>query len=253
MAPQFLDIHLEGMDDNGEKLRRIIDEGVPVAVSVCPETFRRGGYYSRKYPYLPKFVDLITEIVSREGSILGQQGNKHKCAHRHVWADKWHENHCLWGKSLDKDDQRDFMEIGRDTLVELFGKKPELYAPPNHQFDANSILAAQEMGYVFFAERALGIAEPYILDGLIMLPESKLVNLGNVKYMHYDEINDNSATFENCLASAGRFDELNPSITFRHSQNMHLTWVMKRAKDIKNFPKKLLARAASGLNDALMH
>ncbi|MEK6936291.1 MAG: DUF2334 domain-containing protein [Nanoarchaeota archaeon] len=239
MAQKFLDIHLEGMDDNGEKLKRILDENIPVTISVCPKTFRENGIYSKQYPYLLKHVDLVGKIVSREGNILGQQGNMHKCKYEHKFVDCWHENFCLYGKNLSENEQRDLMEKGRETLVKLW-KSPEMYVPPNHQFDLTTLKVAIDIGYRYFAERGIKINVPYKLGNgrLVVLPETKFSENGNIKYIHYDEIKKNKDYFENIIKHLNSFNNIEtfPANAELCVKNMLSINRHKILRDIIKFP-----------------
>lgn len=265
MTKKFLDIHLEGMDDNGEKLKRILDENIPIAISVCPETLREGGIYSKQYPYLPKFIDLIGKIVSRRGDILGQQGNIHKCKYKHRFADPWHENYCLYNKPLSADEQRDLMEKGRETLVKLLGKSPEMYVPPNHLFDFITLKIANEMRYPFFIIKGVKTDEPLLYENddinTLVLPERKISEKGYFHYIHYDEIKKNPEDFEKVVRNARSFHNIGIDFSMHEKyfgefydpnlkqlnkdlkiirKNSTATIIRKLLRDIKNLPTKIL-------------
>jgi len=264
MTKKFLDIHLEGMDDNGEKLKRILDEGIPVAISICPETLRENGIYSKQYPYLLKFINLIGEVVSKSGNILGQQGNMHKCKYNHRFADPWHENYCLYNKSLNAEEQRELMEKGKETLVKLLGKSPEMYVPPNHQFDFITLKIANEMEYPFFIIKGVKTNEPLLYENndvnTLVLPERKISENGYFHYIHYDEIKNNHEAFENVVKNARSFQNIGIDFSMHekyfekpygvnHKQlnedlkiirkNGTATIIRKLLRDIKNFPTKI--------------
>lgn len=244
---KLLDIHLEGMDDSGEKLKRIIDENILCAISICPETLRERGIYSKQYPYLPKRLDLIGEVVSKSGNILGQQGNMHKCKYSHRFADPWHENYCLYNKSLSEDEQRDLMEKGRETLIKLLGKTPELYAPPNHMFDLTTLKVAIDMGYGYFAERGIKVDMPYKLGNgrLIVLPETKFSEKGDIKYIHYDGIEKNKRYFEEIIRNLEPFsktikiEEASPEA---RTENLVAIRKKKFLRDVIKFPERILTK-----------
>jgi len=243
---KHLNIHLEGMDDNGEKLKEILDQDMPVAISIAPETFRKEGIYKNQYPYLLRYTDLIGEIVSRNGSVLGQQGNLHKCKYPHRFADPWHENFCLYGKDLTGDEQRELMGKGKETLLKLFGKSPELYVPPNHMFDLTTIKVAGDMDYDFFAERGIVLNEPYKMGGMIILPETKFSELGDIKYVHYDEIEKNRNYFEAIMKKSG-FSSLDSIETREVSPELctdNLIKIRRRKflRDFIKFPKRILKK-----------
>jgi len=262
---KFLDIHLEGMDDAGEKLKRILEENIPVAISVCPGTLRERGIYSEQYPYLPKHLDLIGEVVSRRGNILGQQGNMHKCKHAHRFVDPWHENYCLYHRPISTEEQRELMEKGKETLIKLLGKSPEMYAPPNHLWDFITLKIANVMQYPFFAIRGVKTNEPllYERDGVntLVLPEVKINENGHFHYIHYDEIEKNQEAFEGVLKNArsfrnigidfsmrekyfGKSYKINPKPLARDLETIRKNGtaiiIKKLWRDIKNFPRRVL-------------
>jgi len=242
---KFLDIHLEAMDDEGEKLKRIIDENIPCAISLCPETLRKKGLYSKQYPYLPKYIDLIGEIVSREGSILGQQGNLHKCRYEHRFTDPWHENFCPYNE-VSMEEQRELMLKGRQTLVMLFGKYPEMYVPPNHLFDSATLVIAERMDYSFFAERGIKNTEPYLYKRMIILPETKLDETGDIKYVHYDEIGRNKKAFEEVVKKACGFSineiKIKWVVNDLIEANRRAVIRKKKLRDLIKFPKRILEK-----------
>ncbi len=268
MKNQYLNIHLEGMDDNGEKLKRILDENTPCAISIAPETLRKGGIYGKQYPYLPGFVDLIGEVVNKPGNILGQQGNIHKCKHKHTIVGPYHENSCLYNKSLSIDEQREIMQKGSATLLKLLGKKPEMYVPPNHQFDFETLNAACEEKYPFFAIRGLKVLDPLLYKinashghNLLVVPEVKLGQQGNFFYTHYDGIEKNKQAFEEVIKNANSFHCIGVDFSMNDKyfrgyksinvyqlikdldaieKNMKATNRKKLLRDIRNLPGKIL-------------
>ena len=79
-----------------EKLRRILNEDIPCAISVVPETLRENGRYSSQDFSLSKYIDLVAEVVNKPGNILGQQGNMQRCKYSYRFTDPLQENFCLW-------------------------------------------------------------------------------------------------------------------------------------------------------------
>lgn len=265
MKKQYLNIHLEGMDDNGEKLQRILEEDIPCAISIAPETLREGGIYSEQYHYLPGFIDLIAKIVNKPGNILGQQGNIHKCKHKHKLVDPWHENSCLYNKQLSVYEQGEIMQKGRETLVKLLGKKPEMYVPPNHQFDFATLASACKEGYPLFSIRGLKVLDPLLhnlyAQNLLVVPEVKLGQQGHFFYIHYDGIEKNRQAFEEVIKNANSFHCIGVDFSmhdkyFRgykllnvHQLNKDLDIIKKNMRainkrkflrDIKNLPRRIL-------------
>ena len=268
MERKYLNIHLEGMDDNGEKLKRILDENIPCAISIAPETLRKNGIYSKQYPYLLKHIDLIAKIVNQPGNILGQQGNIHKCKYKHRIVDSWHENFCLWNKPLEIYEQAEIMQKGRETLVKLLGKKPEMYLPPNHQCDFRTLDVACKEEYPFFAIRGLKVLDPLLYkisvfhpNNLLVIPEVKLGQQGSFFYTHYDKIEKNQEDFEKLIKNVRSFQNVGVDFSMQKAyffstrvgpivdsirlnrdydvieKNMKATNRKKLLRDITKFPK----------------
>ncbi len=223
---QQLDIHLEGMDDKGEKLKLALDLGIPCAISTAPYTLREGWYNDC-------VLGLVEAIVKNNG-IAGQQGNYHKCLYPHRIADPWHENHCLYNPPVSFEKQLELMEKGKETIVEYFGVRPNLYVPPNHQFDETTLSVAESMGYNFFAEAGIINSFPYQRGRMIVLPETKIWQNGNICYIHYDEIRD-MKKFEALLKRVSPFSEIKSKEVSRAmiDVNRNALRAIKYARDIK--------------------
>jgi len=269
---KYINIHLEAMDDDGEKLRRIFDENIPCAISIAPETLRENGIYSHRQEYskLSKYLDLISRIVNKNGNILGQQGNMHKCKYKHRFTDSWHENHCPWEDSLSKEEQKELMEDGKKTLEKYLGKAPELYVAPNHLDDFTTMDIACNMEYPIYAIRGIRVLKPlvhkaniYSSRHILVVPEVKINEEGYFYYIHYDEIEKNQTAFDEIAKNTGSFHEV--GIVFRmagkyflangkintseldkdyNSIEKNRAAVLRRKiwRDIKNFPGKFVGR-----------
>lgn len=256
-----LDVHLEAMpevEDPDKDLKEILRIGFPITISVSPHDLgvEGGGIICQ---YSPGTLELVKEIVKRPGSVLGQQGYWHKCKHPHRFVDKWHENHCLWewlrwvDERITKQEQGELMERGRDKLHEVFDVVPELYVPPNHLFNADTLEVAEQKGYKFFADRdCIGLG-PYKHGGLIILPETKVafvakeIMLGTkdkpeVAYIHYDRIGRFRDAYTFVTAHIDSVESLvlgevsKSDIWF----NRALKNTRKIARDLVKFPGRLL-------------
>ena len=115
-----LNIHLEGIErdrfkdqDIIARLREISERGLPVALSLPPFLEQ---YWLEKCPEL---IELVKHLVTKKQSVLGQQGNLHKCKYPHKHVDPWHENYCLWRKHLPAEEQKDLMERGRRAIRKI--------------------------------------------------------------------------------------------------------------------------------------
>lgn len=198
LVKMFLDIHLEYCDDKGEKLRKIIELGKPFSISVVPvlllpehEVFKKG-IYPFDYYYPKEIVDILKEFSKNPNVVFGQQGYLHycqECFKRKEKRDPWHENTCLYNRRKIVEEQKKFMEEGKKVIENILRVSPVLYIPPNHQFDKNSKIAAEELGFKFFAIRKILNVQPYKERNLIILPEREgLEEKGEIIYDHYDKI-----------------------------------------------------------------
>ncbi len=185
-----MNIHLETFDE--ESFRRVeeLAKKGPIAVSITPSHITRIKDYQ---------VTRLKEILSREGYVLGQQGLNHKCTKCQDYhfeekdnkivrpgIDPWHENYCLWFGQISSKDQKRFMNEGRKKLKALLGIEPQLYVPPNHYFDINTVKIASKMGYKWLTDRALLPLKPYSLEGLIIVPEGEPEIGADQVYIHAD-------------------------------------------------------------------
>ncbi len=230
----ILDIHLEGIDTRGEKqrtkeLEEILQQNVPVAISIAP-------FSLPEHWYSPETLELVRAIVQREGSHLGQQGLNHKCYHEHKLVDPWHENVCLWKPSPSAQQQRELMQKGKALLEDTFGIPVTLYVPPNHLFNTDTIDIASELGYRFFADKSIIPLSPYSQKNMIVVPETKISTPNRpAYYIHYDEIPANRGCYEKILAEASSLDVLKPQTPRRLeiTANTRLKHLIKRLRDIK--------------------
>lgn len=186
-----LNIHLETFDkESFDRLESLASKG-PIAISIAPYQV------SRMSPYQ---IEKLRQILSQEGYVLGQQGLNHKCTkcaefHREktgkevtkAGIDPWHENYCLWFGQISAKEQEEFMKEGRKQLKEIFLKEPELYVPPNHYFDLTTVKVAKKLGYKWLSDRALLPLRRYLLEKIIIIPESEPeISKNNQFYIHAD-------------------------------------------------------------------
>lgn len=260
-----LNIHLEGIEQERFKdgnvtgiFEEILKRKIPVAISLPPHM---KNYWIKKNS---KIIDLVKEILSREENILGQQGLNHQCKHKHVFADKWHENFCLWhSKGIGAEEQKRFMEEGLGRLTRLVGKKPELYVPPNHQFDYSTLIAANCMGYKFFSDQAVIPIRAHefqqfaVFGKMLIVPEGNLfrseIEGRNAVYIHYDQIDSlrekyGEAVYDVIIDSATSMRSLKPQEVSERDKrkNRYSKYFRKYARDIKGSPKRFLRYLKSG-------
>lgn len=246
-----MDIHLEGIEktsfENGDVLHlleEISDRKISVALSLPPWM---EDYWKENNA---EVIKQVRKIVRIPGNVLGQQGNTHKCRKGHVCVDEWHENRCPYGGSPRKEEQRELMETGRQRLIDLIGVSPQLYVPPNHLFNHNTLEAASEMGYKFFAVKAVIPLQPYRFGNLIVIPERDLTKgqlNGAAAYIHYDEIDANKDHYREAVRRASPLDKVrpefvNPDKIFLNN-SLVLGWKVMR--DVIKLPKRLKKMKAS--------
>ncbi|MFH1290561.1 MAG: DUF2334 domain-containing protein [Nanoarchaeota archaeon] len=240
-----IDIHLEGIErrnflrsDRTRLLREILYRNVPVVLSLPPWM---EDYWNRKDS---KVIDLVSEIVSRDGNVLGQQGNTHKCPREHVLVDPWHENYCIWRGGLSEEQQRELMETGRERLEKLIGVKPMLYVPPNHQSDWTTLRVANKMGYWYMVDKAMIPLRPYASGNLIVVPEGDLRRedmRSAATYIHYDEIDRHRVYYSEAVRAAQPVAEIEaqPVSGLRIAINSALKYSSKAARDIVRMPGRV--------------
>jgi len=240
-----LDIHAEGIDSEkfiqGDRLHIVkstIERGIPGIWSVPPFMLGRTEDYKGWKNIDLEFVYNLGEAMRVEGSHLGQQGLDHKCQYFHTVADPWHENACLWNKALSEDEQRDFMERGREILFKEFKIEPTVYSPPNHLFDETTLEVAERMGYQYFMNRALVPWNAYMFGSMMVVPESK-VQRGDLRdaalYIHYDQIDDNAAKFGEVLRVVTKLEDVTAweKDSGRIWVSDKIKNVLKRGRDLK--------------------
>jgi len=213
-----LDIHAEGIDrkkftqgDLNHIVKSTIERGIPGIWSVPPFMLGRTEGYEGWRSIDREFVYNLGEAILVKGSHLGQQGLDHKCQYFHTVADSWHENRCLWNKPLSADEQREFMERGREILFKEFKVVPDVYLAPNHQDDETTSEVAEKMGYGYIMRRAVLFWKPYMFGNMMVIPESKLQKgrIDNAAlYIHYDQIDDNAEKFKEVLRHVTKLDDV---------------------------------------------
>jgi hypothetical protein len=235
MPEKYLDIHLEGEYEKAEGLKRILDQGIPCAVSIIPHRLKLGLYSD-------KLLQIAEEIITKNNGILGQHGNKHRCPYdlQHTIADGAHENFCFYHK-IGYNEQLDFMGEGKETLISRFGFDPKLYGAPNHLFNKESLQAASELGYVFFAERSWINADAYLIGNLLILPECKITGKGDICYIHYNELVENPKALERFEGQFTSFSQIKPIplSEWEYSLNHHAVKLAKVLRDAVNLVRTL--------------
>ncbi len=215
----ILDIHIESCDDEGERLMRLAEIGKPFSISPVPILFLpkhdvfKTGIYPSDLAYSKEIVNVLKKLARDKNVTFGQQGFSHYCTEcfkEKEKKDSWHENMCLYGvKSLGE--QIEFMFEGKRLIEDVLGVSPVLYVPPNHQYDKNSIIAAQKLGFDFFATRRLMELSPYKKGSLIVLPESRLGQTGEIIYTHYDETANEFERYLEVVKQSSSLDTIIPT------------------------------------------
>jgi hypothetical protein len=173
-----INLHLETYEISAP-LEQVLDFA-PLIISPCP---------SHIADFPEEVIEKIGYAISKNTNMLGQQGLYHKCKNSHRFTDSLHENSCIWGNSPSLEEQIRFMSEGRDQLYDLFGVKPNVYVPPNHYWNANTIIAAEELGYDYLTTLALIRARPCKIGNIIVVPESRYdFQRTDVIYLHGTEL-----------------------------------------------------------------
>ena len=185
-----LNIHIETFDEKSfDGVESLAKKG-PIAISFAPY----------QIPLLKESqIIKLKKILSQEGYVLGQQGLNHKCNKCVEFQrqkkdgqviksgiDPWHENYCLWLGEIPAKEQESFMKEGKEQLKKVFGVEPRLYVPPNHYFDLNTVKIARKLGYKWLTDRTLIALKPYILEGIIIIPEGEPEIQNKNIYIHAD-------------------------------------------------------------------
>lgn len=240
-----LDIHVENIkerDFEGGNKKKIIEEilekNIPVALSFSP--WQEPIWKDQN----PELFELFKIAVNRDNSVLGQQGLSHKCKYNHRFVDPWHENRCLYGNRFDYDEQKNFMKEGKGRLEKLYEKEVELYAPPNHQFDDNSLVAAADLRYKFFADKAVIALKSYKFGKMIVVPERDLEDWKfdcDMAYIHYDEIDGVRENYNRALENSASLKDLQPGYAkeYRVKLNEVIKYSYKFLRDGRKAYKKL--------------
>jgi hypothetical protein len=241
----FLNIHLEFCDDKGERLLKIAEFGKPFSISVVPVLFVPNhrvfseGVYPSELAYSGEVVDILKELVRSKDVFFGQQGLSHycpECLKEKGKKSPHHENMCLYGKAKSVSEQVEFMSEGGEIIKSVLGVSPRLYTPPNHQYDGNSIIAARRLGFDFFVVRRLIEISPYKEKGLIILPESKLGEAGEIVYAHYDETANKLERYSEIIRQSSSLYNITPPTRQSQSriqENYNRLLLAKQRRDIK--------------------
>ena len=250
----MLDIHLEGIDDNGERLEMIGEIRKSFIISIPPvlllpmhEVFENGVYPS-DYFYPKKIVEILKEISKRPNIIFGQQGYLPYCPECYcefisrggrtsgAWPDPWHENKCLYGKIKSVDEQAEIMQKGKRAIENILEVSPQVYCPPNHQYDENTKKAAEELRYKYFATRGILTLPVYREGKLVVLPERDLGQKGKIFYTHYDQMRENLGDYLELIKNSRSLDAMKVSERpkFRVKLNEYGILLRKRVRDWKN-------------------
>ncbi|MBS3080010.1 DUF2334 domain-containing protein [Candidatus Pacearchaeota archaeon] len=239
----ILDIHLEKCEDNGKRLERILNLSKPMIISLVPvlmlpehESFKNGIYPS-DYFYPRRFMEMLKRLAHNADVYFGQQGFAHYCKSCILQRDRrdpWHENMCLYRKSLSVEKQRKLMSEGKRVIEEVLGVSPILYVPPNHQFDENTLKVCEKLDFQYFVIRNKLNIKPYKYGKLIVLPENDLDEKGEVIYIHYDEMKDDFERYIDLIASSSTLDniKLTRESSKRISKNYNEIILAKKKRDI---------------------
>jgi hypothetical protein len=246
----MLGVHLQGVNpksfrdkDVERPFRNILERGIPVVLFMPPKLIDT---------WPDRIVDLAKEVVSREGSVLGQYGNKCECSHKHTFVDRHHEFACLYNVSMSYEEQTKRMDEGKERLTGLVGVEPEAFCAPNNLFDDVTLCAAKDKGYKWFADQARIGIKPYSLGKMIVIPQANLdrripEGVRGV-YVHYDRIDRNSKAYEAALNRVCSVTEIKPEevsdrMIERNKRRKHWGKFLRDVVRLqRNYKSNLLAR-----------
>lgn len=238
----ILDIHLEGCDDNGEMFRKLAGLDKPFNISLVPvllmpehESFKNG-VYPEDYFYNEGIVETLRELGGNPNISFGQHGFLHYCPdcfERKKERDPWHEDMCLYGITKNMREQVELIGKGKKVIEDRVGISPVFYVSGNHQSDGVTKLAAKGLGFEYFAERGIINLSPYREAGLVILPERKLGQKGEVIYTHYDQIEERFDEHIELIQNSNPLSEIPVSkrSDFKVQLNNRLLRVGKKARD----------------------
>ncbi len=171
----ILDLHYEDRNKAGS-IGWIL--GLPIVFSLIPQG-------SIRIPF--KDREVIKESLKNPKCFLGQQGLNHKCQNFHKYVDPWHENYCLFGNKITKEKQREFMIRGKELLFKIYKREAEIYTPPNHLWNQDTLEVAEQIGYKYLTDKNMINLQPYKVGKLIIVPEHKFNNqdIDSIVYAHY--------------------------------------------------------------------
>lgn len=139
--------------------------GKKFIISICPFSVKSGKF---------KDIEKVRNLL-KKGCLLGQRGYVGRCKYAHEdKTDPWHENFCLYNPTISFEEQLEFMEKGKKYFVENFGKEPDVYAPINHLYDTNTLLAVRSLKYGFFMDKNFFGLGMYSNQGVVIMPEAKI-------------------------------------------------------------------------------
>lgn len=191
-------------------------------------------FYPLNYFYPERVTGLLKELAQEENIVFGQQGFAHYCQNCFKQKEKrnpWHENKCLYGNEAN---QADFMFRGKTDIEEAIHASPIIYVAPNHQFNEHTKTAAALLGYSYFAVKGIINLQPYEENGLIVLPERKLMQKGEIIYTHYDQMQQNIDKYFDLIKSSVPLSGISPAKKPKIMSwiNDRMVIASKRARDL---------------------
>jgi len=244
MKKIFLDIHIGKECQNADMLKRLRDNQISCAISIIPKRLENGMYSEN-------VINTTMEMFNRGLAILGQHGTYYRCPYDsyHKIVDGAHENFCFYswmrGKPINRQLQLDRMTKGKEILIERLGISPQLYVPPNHLRNKHTTNVAEELDFKYLAERGLFLnTKAHEEEGIILIPETKIDKLGNIKYVHYYELTPE--IISDFKKDTGDFSEINVIHNADGMDSAADNFIMKSGKlflrDGLRLVKKILRR-----------
>lgn len=255
-------IHFQYITDEGQMMEKILSANRPFLASISPvlldktlKDSKGRDILERVYPeknYYPEwFIDVLRENKDNPNVVFGQEGYTHYCERcfekysknggreKDAFPDPFHEHVCLDGNHQDYVEQMDSIVRGKDLIKTITGITPEIYCPPNHLFNENTLELAKMYGFEYFMIRNF-VGLPAYLDeeifSMMILPESPLRKGNNspVIYTYYDHLVDGKwKDFRKVLDVSDKFLIPSERPELKIELNSYLLTLCKKARDWK--------------------
>lgn len=263
-------IHFQYITDNGEMMEKVLSSGKPFLAFIVPVLLDKNlktqdgkEILGRVYPeenYYPEwFRDTLKQNRKNSNLIFVQEGYTHYCERcfekflenggreKDAWPDPFHEHVCLDGHAQSLEEQAKSMEQGRELMDKILyftsemRRHPEIYCPPNHLWNQNTLDAAAKKAFRYVVTKYLIHLPAYYeynyFRPFIVLPESKSGERKNspVISTYYDHLVEGKwEEFQNVLNNSDfASTHVSEKPMFLPALNQTLIKYFKQARDWK--------------------